>query len=118
MTDEQALATLVELRICSATGSRLIATYSTKLAINGVGQLVLTLLLGIAGRRNSVAREPHVSGWSVEQAHAILSEHKLTVTSDNDQLTLARELDISPKHADQHERSRVIVAGIPAEAST
>jgi O-methyltransferase involved in polyketide biosynthesis len=110
LTDEQVHATLAEVQKCSAPGAQLIATYSTKLALNRVGQFALKVLFGVAGRRNPMASEPHVSAWSVEQLGAMLGEHGMTVTSDVDQLALARDLDISPKHPDQHERSRVIVA--------
>jgi hypothetical protein len=105
---------LAEVRACSAPGSQLIATYSTKLAISGAGQFVLKVLFRIAGRRNPMASEPHVSAWSAEQLRAMLAQHAMTVTSDADQLVIARELEISPKHADQHERSRVVVAEIGA----
>jgi methyltransferase (TIGR00027 family) len=112
LTDEQVHVTLTAVGACSAPGSQLIATYSTKLAIGGAGQFVLNVLFRAAGRRSPMAREPHVSAWSVEQLRAMLATHAMTVTSDVDQLTIARELGISPKHADQHERSRVVVAEI------
>jgi methyltransferase (TIGR00027 family) len=113
LTDEQVRATLAEVQNCSAPGSQLIATYSTRLALNRVGQFALKLLFRITRRRNPIAGEPHISAWSVEQMRAMLAEHGMTVASDVDQLALARELKISPKHPDQHERSRVVVAASP-----
>jgi len=110
LIDRQVHTTLAEVRECSAPGSQLIATYATKPAINGVWQLVLRFLFRAAGRRNPIANEPHVSAWSTEQMRAMMTEHALTVVSDRDQLTLARTLGISPKHADHHRRSRVVVA--------
>lgn len=117
LTDEQVHATLAEVGSCSAPGSQLVATYSTQLAINGIGQFVLTVLFRVAGRRNPMASEPHVSAWSVEQMRAMLAEHGMTVTSDIDQVALAGGLDLSPKHADHHERSRVVVAEIGEPSS-
>lgn len=110
LADEQVHATLAEVRSCSAPGSQLIATYSTELAINGAGRFALGLLFRVAGRRNPMASEPHISAWSVEQMRAMLTEYGMTVTSDVDQLALARALHTTPKHADHHERSRVVVA--------
>jgi methyltransferase (TIGR00027 family) len=114
LTDAQVHATLDEVRASSAPGSRLIATYSTKLAVGGAGRFVLKLLFRAAGRRSPMADEPHISAWSVDRLHTMLAEHTMTVTSDVDQLSIARELGIDPNHAEQHERSRVVVADIGA----
>lgn len=110
LTDAQAHATLAEVRTCSAPGSQLIATYSTELTINGVARAALKVLFGAAGRRNPMANEPHISAWSVDRMSSMLAEQGMTVTSDVDQLSLARELDIDPKHTEHHEQSRVVVA--------
>jgi methyltransferase (TIGR00027 family) len=114
LTAAQVDQTLADVRRSSAPGSQLIATYSTKLAINGVGRFALKLLFRTAGWRSPMANEPHISAWSVEQMRVLLAGHGMTVTTDVDQLSLARELGIIPKRSEHHARSRVLVAQVGA----
>lgn len=112
LTAEAVHTTLDQIAACSAPGSQLAATYPTRRSINGVGRLALGMLFSLARRSSPMAGEPHVSAWNVPQMRSVLAGHGLTVTSDVDQLSLAADLGIQPRHRDHHRHSRVVTARV------
>lgn len=116
LTESQVRATLADIRATSAPGSRLVATYPTQTVINGVVHVLLKGVFALAGRRNPMSNERHVSAWSPAEMRALLSAEHLAVVSDVDQLTLAKQLGIDPRRPEQLERGRVVVAEVLDQA--
>jgi len=110
LTHHQSNSALAEIAACSAGGSRLIATYSNRLPIPGVGRLALRILFGIARRTNPMSHERHVSAWRQEQMRELLGAHGWRVVSDVDQLTLAQGLAIPVRRPQTLANGRVVVA--------
>jgi methyltransferase (TIGR00027 family) len=110
LTHRQSDSTLAEIAACSAAGSRLVATYSTRLPVPDAGRLALRILFGVARRSNPMAHERHVSAWQPEQMRELLAAPGWRVVSDVDQLTLARGLAIPVRRPRTLANGRVVVA--------
>ena len=110
LTQAQVMSTLTEVAACSAPGSRIAVTYSTKNRLNGAALLLLKVVCAIARRQNPLEHEPHISAWAQDRMATLLASHGAQVSTDVDQLATARQLGIVPRRPEQLDCGRVGIA--------
>jgi methyltransferase (TIGR00027 family) len=97
LTEADVHATLAVIDECSATGSRLILTYSIPnrlIGIRGSAQRVVNRLIGA---RNPYENEPVVSDWHPEAIRTLMTAHNFAVTDDQALRSVARQLGMSAR---------------------
>ena len=102
--------TVAAFSTCSAPGSRLVVNYQAPSWAASVGRLVARGLTMIARRPDPLGAEPRRSTWTPEAIRALLARMGLRVVSDDDLLTLARQLPIPIHHRRSLQSGRVAVA--------
>ncbi|MCU1647469.1 MAG: SAM-dependent methyltransferase [Nocardia sp.] len=110
LTPEQVEATVDMVGKHSAPGSRLILTYPVPSRVYSIGRKTVQVLLNLAGRHNPMAGEPNQSAWPPERMRKLLGARGFDVTTDVDQLSVARELDLKVERDRFLTRGRVAVA--------
>jgi methyltransferase (TIGR00027 family) len=110
LTPAQVGSTVAAVAALSAPGSRLIVNYQVASAGLRVGQLVARAFSAVAGQSSVWAREPWRSAWSPAGLAELLRAHGFTVRSDEDMLTAAAGLAMTPDRRASLAGSRVAVA--------
>jgi len=110
LTPAQVAATVAAVAILSAPGSRLVANYQSASAAARIGLLTSRIFAGVAWRSSMWAREPWRSTWTPAAMGELLLAHGFTVRSDDDLLTVARGLPMTPRQLGSLRTGRVTVA--------
>lgn len=97
----------------SAPGSCLIATYQPSNRQARLGRLLLRGIGRVAGARDPLRNEPHVSAWTTEHMRELLGAQGFRIVADEDLLTTARQLSIPIRPSQRYGLGRVVVADLP-----
>jgi hypothetical protein len=84
--------------------------YQAPSAAAGFGRLVARAMLALARRPALWRDEPRRSSWTPATMGALLARHGVTVTADEDTLTLARRLPMEVRQRRSLENGRVATA--------
>lgn len=109
LTHEAVRSTLAVVADGSATGSRLIATYSTSNALASIAGRVLRALARIFGAHDPLQDEPHISAWSVAEMRTLLEGSGFRITADDDLSDFARQIGVATRRIAPH-LGRMVVA--------
>jgi methyltransferase (TIGR00027 family) len=110
LTQPQVDATLAVVAARSAPGSRLIATYPTPNRLAALGRKAMRVYSRVAGGADPLEHEPHLSAWTPEAMHALLTANGFIVTSDRNLFTLAGELSIPARNSRAYGLGQAVVA--------
>jgi methyltransferase (TIGR00027 family) len=88
LTSDQVAATVAEVAVCSAPGSRLIVNYQAPSLLGDVARKLIGLVAATQ-RSNPWATEPWRSAWTPESMAALLTRHGFTVGRDDDLIPTA-----------------------------
>lgn len=110
LTPDQVAATVALVAAVSAPGSRFIISYPVPSPMNALGRKALGLLLRGARRPNPLADEPFRSSWTPPVLQSLLAAHGFEVTTDIDLLTIAQDLDITPRRPRFLRTGRIAIA--------
>lgn len=112
LTRPQVAATVEALRACSAPGSRLVGNYQQPSSVAVLGRLAMRSLSRLARRDDPLAGEPRRSSWTPEALARLLGRSGFAVSSDEDLLSLAGQLQLDPRHPRSLREGRVLVADL------
>ena len=97
----------------SAPGSRLIATYPTPNRLAALGRRAMRVYSRFAGRQDPLEHERHVSAWTPEQMHQLLSARGMRVTADHDLYAFAQQLGIPARRSRAYGLGQAVIAEEP-----
>jgi len=110
LTPAEVETTVAALAALSAPGSRLVVNYQAPSRRAAVGRVIAKGLATLSRRPNPFAGEPRRSAWTPDSLRALLSPAGLSVTSDDDLLTLSERLGLPVRHKQSVRSGRVAVA--------
>jgi len=97
----------------SAPGSRLIATYPTPNRLAALGRRAMRVYSKLAGRQDPLEHERHISAWTPEQMHHLLTARGLTVVADHDLYAVAQQLAVPARRSRAYGLGRAVIADKP-----
>jgi methyltransferase (TIGR00027 family) len=103
-------ATVAAVAARSAPGSTLVVNYQAPSVAAGFGRLVARGMLALARRPALWRDEPRRSAWTARTMAELLARHGLTVSSDEDTLTVARRLPMEVRQRRSLANGRVATA--------
>lgn len=103
-------STLAEIAAQSPPGSRLILTYQARALGPRVARAAMRLLMRASRVPDPLATEPWRSLWRPAELAGLCRRHGYSVTTDEDLLTLAAELDLPGANPSSLRNGRVAVA--------
>jgi methyltransferase (TIGR00027 family) len=110
LTPAQVRATLAVVDRRSVTGSRLIVNYQSPSLLATGGRLVGRLMTTLARRADPLKSEPRRSAWTPARMSRLLDQHRFTVGTDEDLLTLAHRLGLMARARRSLGSGRVVIA--------
>ena len=99
----------------SKSHSRLIATYPTPNLLAAVGRRAMRVYSKLAGRQDPLEHERHISAWTPEQMHHLLSARGFRVTADHDLYAFAQQLGIPARRSRAYGLGQAVVADKPSD---
>jgi O-methyltransferase involved in polyketide biosynthesis len=106
----QVRATVAQVAVLSAPGSRLIVNYQAKSWVTTVLRTAMRLVLQVARQPDPMAGEPWRSRWRPDTLRKVMSRHGFDVVSDSDLLTLSAGLALPPGNDGSLRNGHVAVA--------
>jgi methyltransferase (TIGR00027 family) len=110
LTEAEVDATVAAVAARSAAGSTLVVNYQQPGAGAVVGRLFAQAMLLLARTRSPWRDEPRRSSWTAATMGELVARHGLTVTADEDTLTIARRLPMEVRLRASLGNGRVAVA--------